>query len=243
VPVTASSFTNLIRSAQHDPLLSYSCFISGGRVNVQTVAALFVETDGCYYGVAGVDPWDKARDARLYSGPYPVVAHPECQRWGRYWHGAPNKPHQYTLGDDGGCFVSALESVRTYGGVLEHPAHSKAWEAFDLNKPPKSGGWVHADFLGGWTCHVEQGHYGHFANKATWLLAYHVELPSLRWGAGKQRLHPVAVAKHGYEKARRIGMMAMVGGKDKTRIRNGTPEPFRDLLLSIARTTQLARAA
>lgn len=56
------------------------------------------------------------------------------------------------------------------------------------------------------------------------------------WGPGEQRLHPVAVAKHGYEKARRIGMMAMVGGKDKTRIRNATPAPFRDLLISMART-------
>jgi hypothetical protein len=31
-------------------------------------------------------------------------------------------------------------------------------------------------------------------------------------------------------------MMAMVGGKDKTRIRNATPPEFRDLLLAIARS-------
>lgn len=31
-------------------------------------------------------------------------------------------------------------------------------------------------------------------------------------------------------------MMAMVGGKDKTRIRNATPEAFRDVLLGIARS-------
>ena len=28
------------------------------------IAALFVETDGCYFGLPGVDPWDVARDAR-----------------------------------------------------------------------------------------------------------------------------------------------------------------------------------
>ena len=61
-----------------------------------------------------------------------------------------------------------------------------------------------------------------------------VYLPPLRWGAGEQRIHLVALAKHGYAKARRIGMMAMVGGKDKTRIRNATPIEFRDLLISIA---------
>ena len=43
------------------------------------------------------------------------------------------------------------------------------------------------------------------------------------------------IERYGYEKARRIGVVAMVGGKHKTEIRNATPEPFRDLLLSIAR--------
>lgn len=210
-----------------------------------TVAALYVETDGAYYGLPGVDPWDVTRDARLYHGPHPVVAHPPCQRWGRYWHGAPNKPHQFKLGDDAGCFEAALAAVRQWGGVIEHPAYSKAWAAFGLNEPLASGGWVNADFAGGWTCHVEQGHYGHFSRKATWLYACRVELPSLRWGPGVQRLHPVAVAKHGYEKARRIGMMAMVGGKDKTRIRNATPPLFRDLLISMAQSVsrEIAEAA
>ena len=72
--------------------------------HLQTVAALYVEPKGCYVGVPGVDPWDEARDARTYAGPHPVVAHPPCQRWGRFWHGSTRKPHQYKLGDDGGCF-------------------------------------------------------------------------------------------------------------------------------------------
>jgi hypothetical protein len=72
------------------------------------------------------------------------------------------------------------------------------------------------------------------ARKATWLYACGISLPHLRWGPSEQRIHPVALAKHGYAKARRIGMMAMVGGKDKTRIRNATPIEFRDLLISMA---------
>ena len=200
------------------------------------IAALYVETDGSYYGIPGVDPWDQARDARLYAGPWPVVAHPPCQRWGRYATGAPCKPNQYEVGDDDGCFESALAAVRRWGGVLEHPAHSIAWERFGLSRPPAAGGWVSADFVGGWTCHVEQGWYGHIANKPTWLYAYGVELPSLRWGKGEQRIHPRALELHGYEKARRIGMMAMIGGKDKTRIRNMTPPEFRDVLIGMARS-------
>jgi hypothetical protein len=62
-------------------------------------------------------------------------------------------------------------------------------------------------------------------------------LPDLHWGPCEQRIHPRALELHGYEKARRIGMMAMVGGKDKTRIRNATPPEFRDVLISIAAST------
>ena len=209
------------------------------RPVIRPVAALYVETDGAYIAIPGVDPWDEPRDARTYQGPHPVVAHPPCQRWGRFWHGSTAKPHQFKKGDDGGCFAAALQALRQYGGVLEHPADSHAWDAFGLRKPIRTGGWLEAA-PGLWTCCVYQGHYGHFAGKGTWLLVAGVasaELPELRWGKTEQRLHPTAVAKHGYAKARRIGMMAMVGGKDKTRIRNATPPEFRDLLLSIARKT------
>lgn len=205
---------------------------------MNVIAALYVEADGAYFGLPGVEPWDEAKDARRYTGHAPVVAHPPCQRWGRYWHGAPNRPHQYRLGEDGGCFASALTAVRNYGGVLEHPAHSKAWGFFGLATPPSSGGWVKADEFGCYTCHVEQGHYGHLSRKATWLVAKAPILPELIWGPAEQRIHPRALELHGYAKARRIGMMAMVGGKDKTRIRNATPQPFRDLLIGIAQTAR-----
>lgn len=193
-------------------------------VECRTVAALYVEPKGCYVGVPGVDAWDEARDARTYAGPHPVVAHPPCQRWGRFWHGSTRKPHQYKLGDDGGCFEAALHAVLTWGGVLEHPAHSKAWNAFGLRKPEAGKGWQRSDMghpsSGYSVCYVEQGHYGHASRKPTWLLANvrPLALPELNWTKGEQRLPEW-----------------MVGGKNKTAIRNATPEPFRDLLLSIAR--------
>lgn len=202
------------------------------------IAALYVDPAGCYAGLHGVDAWDEARDARLYRGPHPVVAHPPCQRWGRFWHGSPRKPHQFILGDDGGCFAYALSCVRQFGGVLEHPADSQAWKHFGLKAPPRSGGWHAADFVGGWTCYVEQGHYGHAARKATWLYANGVDLPSLCWERIPQRLDPVMLERHGYEHARRKGVVSMVGGKRKTEIRNATPLAFRDLLLSIASTAK-----
>lgn len=200
-----------------------------------TVAALYVEAGGVYFNLPDVDPWDEARDARLYAGPHPVVAHPPCQRWGRFWHGSTRKPHQFKMGDDGGCFARALAAVRRWGGVLEHPADSHAWAYFDIARPIRSGGWFSALDGAGHTCYVEQGHYGHISRKATWLYAVNTARPELWWGPSGQRIHPIALARHGYEKARRIGMVAMIGGKDKTRVRNATPPEFRDLLLSMAR--------
>jgi len=211
-------------------------------VSTHTVAALYVETGGTYFNLPDVEPWDETADARLYAGPHVVVAHPPCQRWGRFWHGSTRKPHQFKLGDDGGCFRAALADVKSWGGVLEHPADSHAWETFGVPRPRRDGGWTDAatlfETLPAWTCCVYQGHYGHFAGKPTWLIVAGLpreQLPELRWGKCEQRLHPKALEKYGYEKARRIGMMAMVGGKDKTRIRNGTPPEFRDLLLALAR--------
>jgi hypothetical protein len=198
------------------------------------IAALYVETGGVYFGLDGVDPWDEKRDARWYCGLDPVVAHPPCQRWGRFWHGSPSKPHQFKLGDDGGCFSLALNAVRRWHGVLEHPADSHAWAHFGLNTPPRTGGWVAADWQGGWTCYVEQGFYGSVARKPTWLYAKGVELPELRWGHGEQRLDPDLVARRGYAVARRRGMVSKVGGGGNPGPRNATPLPFRDLLLSIA---------
>src|SRR3990172_777390 len=92
---------------------------------------------GPYFGLPDVDPWDEERDARLYAGPWPVVAHPPCARWGRYWSGGPMAPGTRRLGDDDGCFEAALAAVRQWGGVLEHAEASHAWRAHGLTSPPR----------------------------------------------------------------------------------------------------------
>ena len=55
----------------------------------EMIAALYVAKNGSYIDLPGVDPWPEDRDARLYRGPHPVVAHPPCQRWGKLWAGQP----------------------------------------------------------------------------------------------------------------------------------------------------------
>jgi len=214
---------------------------------VQIVAALYVATDGPYYGLPGVDPWDQDRDARMYPGPHPVVAHPPCQRWGRMWKGQPGNIKAGKVerkGDDGGCFKSALFDVRRFGGVLEHPEGSHAWAQFGIAKPPRNGGWVQATNIGGWTCRVEQGRYGHYCPKPTWLLCYGLQgrLPELRWGVSppptEKDFPPEAVAKHGLEYCKRAGVMAFKGGGKDSPARIHTPTEFRDLLIEIARTVR-----
>ena len=190
------------------------------------IAALYVETDGCYFGAPAVDPWDVDRDARKYMGPHPVVAHPPCQLWGsmaavnfKRWGGEHNRP-----GNDGGCFAAALESVRCWGGVLEHPAKTRAWKAHGLTRPAGIG-WSRAD-CGGWVCEVWQSAYGHRANKATWLYySGHTAPFDLDWS------RPVGTHQIGFPDQR---------GKERNkptisgRSASATPIAFRDVLLALA---------
>lgn len=199
------------------------------------IAALFVERDGCYFGLPNVDPWDRERDARQYFGPHRVVAHPPCERWGRYWGGGPSARVPRKLGDDHGCFAAALAAVRKFGGILEHPEGSHAWRAYELNTPPREGGWVVADWQGGWTCCVEQGYYGHRARKATWLYANGVDLPSLKWGSAPGTFNLLDEGYHSKEeRARKI--KTGICQRLSKRQRAATPIEFRDLLISIAMT-------
>ncbi len=211
---------------------------------MRKIAALFVETNGCYFDLPNVDPWDETIDARKYYGPYPVVAHPPCQRWGKFWAGSPiwikRTGERKVKGDDKGCFEAALFSARSFGGVIEHPEGSHAWAHFGINKPPRTGGWVKADEYDGWTCCVEQGRYGHYARKPTWLLVYGVSeiLPELRWGKSPAKLDQALIARVGLKKAQRRGEVCSKGGGTDSTQRIATPIEFRDLLISIARSAQ-----
>lgn len=194
------------------------------------IAALYVETNGAYFGMPDVDPWDAARDARLYAGPWPVVAHPPCSRWCQM---APVNQARYgqRIGDDDGCFEAALSAVRRFGGVLEHPAISLAWPHFDLPRPPASGGWVKG-FCGGWSAHVEQRNYGHEARKATWLYAFALDPPSLRWGKCAAPTAWISADRPRSELAA-MGIRQM-----QKREAQATPSAFRDVLIGMARSVQ-----
>lgn len=200
-------------------------------IGPRPIAALYVQPKGVYAGLDGVDLWDESRDARLYSGPHPVVAHPPCSRWCRL-AGLVEARWGHRKGDDGGCFAHALKCVRTFGGVLEHPAYSDAWAAYDL-PVPVGGGWIRG-LCGGWSCHVEQGRYGHPAKKATWLYAYGVDLPSLDWKRIADGESTALVSWCG-NRVKSGEVRPRVGKARASR----TPELFRDLLIAMARSSTI----
>jgi hypothetical protein len=198
------------------------------------IAALFVEKGGVYYGLPDVDPWNKERDARLYAGPHPVVAHPPCQLWVNFaalnhkrYGGEHNRP-----GNDGGCFESALSSVLRWGGVLEHPAGSNAWRKHGL-LPPVGVGWSAIGMNFGWVCEVWQSAYGHPARKRTWLF-YRARLrdhsavppPELDW-----RREP---GTH------QVGWFDRIKPTLSKKDANATPPEFRDALLMLAHHSRLS---
>lgn len=121
------------------------------------VSALYVDPRGPYPKLLA-DCWDESRDARLYAGPNPVVAHPPCGPWGRLRH--------LYRGGEGPRELApfAVEQVRRFGGVLEHPRYSKLWPFCELPLPG-----AQADRFAGRTYEVSQCDWGHPARKMTWL--------------------------------------------------------------------------
>lgn len=123
-----------------------------------TVAVLFARSDSNYLALPGCDVYDAVRDARSFGGGVPVVAHPPCRAWGRLRQFAKARPDEKALG------LFAVDQVRSCGGVLEHPAESTLFNACFLPHPGEF-----PDAFGGYTVEIEQFHWGHRAEKRTWL--------------------------------------------------------------------------
>lgn len=201
-----------------------------------TVAALFVDPAGHYGGLVGRDwTWDIVRDARNYNGPHPVVAHPPCQLWVnlaavnfKRYGGEHNRP-----GNDGGKFAHALGCVYAFGGVLEHPAGSNAWETFSLVRPTQSG-WMRtgATHPGGdeYVCEVWQSAYGHKARKRTWLLYVGHSPPAPATWDRKPGTHQIGWFDRN---------KPTLGKRDASL----TPLAFAEYLVSLARASVKASAA
>lgn len=122
-----------------------------------TVAVLFARADSIYKTMPGCDVYDADRNALNFPGGVPVVAHPPCRAWGRLRALANPLPGEKELA------FFAVDQVRRFGGVLEHPATSLLWAEAGLPAPGQR------DDFGGWTLPVFQCWFGHRAEKPTLL--------------------------------------------------------------------------
>lgn len=132
------------------------------------IAVLFARTDSVYKTMPECDVYDIERDARTWTGSMPVVAHPPCRGWGRL------AQFSHATDDERMLAVEAVEAVRAWGGVLEHPAESKLWARCGL---PRPGQFPDADF--GYSIEIRQCDWGHRAEKLTWLYIVGTHVDSL----------------------------------------------------------------
>lgn len=137
---------------------------------MKNVAVLFVAPRSYYRGLARAECYGVERDALTFPGHRPVVAHPPCAQWGRLRHFANEDADQKALA------LFAVEQVRRWGGVLEHPAGSLLWREMGLPSPIdaargtiSSAQPIEFDRWGGWSLNIQQLWWGHRAQKQTWL--------------------------------------------------------------------------
>jgi hypothetical protein len=201
-----------------------------GRQPLRTVAALYCDPRGVYPSLPNVDCWDESRDARLYDGPHPVVAHPPCGPWGKLRH--------LSRKDDPALAIRAVEQVRQWGGVLEHPCGSKL---IDHCRLPRAG--ELPDEHGGRTIEVCQVDWGHVARKRTWLYLVRVT-KRLTFPAPREPTHWISGFRSTTSttptRYKRTGCAVPPGIKVcSAQQRRRTPPLFAEWLVSLARSVSL----
>lgn len=238
-----------------------------------TVAALYVDGLGVYPIIDAVDSWNESRDARLYEGPHPIVAHPPCRHWSRMrhlanvscfdcdWRGRVSRL-DYDTGDElpacprcGGepdwsdrdCAPRAVEQVRRWGGVLEHPAGSLLWEHCGLPVPVHASdpsdkvryyspfGLAHRD----WAVEVDQVEWGHVARKRTWLYLVGVprealEAPPFPGREPTHRCGSTTLGRADGSRYRPTSNLRSASAQQRRR----TPPLFAEYLVRLARSTR-----
>ena len=179
--------------------------------NCRRVAVLCAAPRSAYHTMAGVDVYDRTRDARTFGGGMPVVAHPPCRAWSRHCrHQAKPEDGERELG------LWCVDQVKRWGGILEQPAGSLLWDAAGL---PMPGITSRCD---SWSIAVWQAWWGYPMRKGTWLYVSGLTLADLP--DVPLRLHPIGGDR------RREQLMSK-------RQRSETVPAFAEWLVAAARRT------
>ena len=186
------------------------------------VAALYVDRLGPYPKMQNVDCWDESRNAKLYDGPYPVVAHPPCGPWSKLRHLCTKQ--------DASCGPRAVEQVNKFGGVLEHPAHSLLWRECWLPAPDSDD--MGLAFARRFTLSVNQVSWGHSCAKPTWLYCV-----GISWRVLVDGIRTGGIATHCVCTGPRQRQRLPVATKKAKRL---TPPAFAEWLVSLARASEVS---
>jgi hypothetical protein len=125
------------------------------------IPVLFCTEDSIYKKL-GCNVYDEKRNALTWSGNEPAIYHPPCRLWSRM--------RTFSTADESEKYFAlwAVNKVRSYGGILEHPGSSNLFNFMNLPKPGSSD-----EF--GFTIEIDQFNYGHLARKRTWLYICGIE--------------------------------------------------------------------
>jgi hypothetical protein len=174
------------------------------------IAALFVRRDSIYKTLPGVDCWDDQRDARLWPGGSPMIAHPPCRTWGRL------KAFAKAPEDEHAIAPWAIHQARIWGGVVEHPNGSALFRECGIIVGGLPDAW------GGIAIEVDQFHWGHKARKRTVLyIVGTLTLPTIPHRPGRPT-HVIAQS---------TGALPWVTHRE----REATPPEFAEWLVNVAR--------
>ena len=128
------------------------------HVTPRLVSVLCAARNTVYRNMDGVDVYDIDRDARTFDGSTPIIGHPPCAAWSAFCaHQAKPAPGEKDLG------LWVCDQLRICGGVLEHSAHSRLFDAGKLPKP------CEPERDGMWSVAVQQAWWGDTRRKATWV--------------------------------------------------------------------------
>jgi hypothetical protein len=192
-----------------------------------TVAALYVDPRGPYPRMDGVDAWDVERDARLYSGPWAVVAHPPCGPWGKLRH--------LCRKDDPQLAIIGVEQVRRWGGVLEHPSDSLLFRHRNTRLPFPG---EFPDAWGGYTIEICQCDWGHVARKRTWLYLVDVPRAALSFPPPREPTHWISGGRGREGKKAKTTPVPPGIKVCSAQQRRRTPQAFAEWLVELARAVR-----
>lgn len=124
---------------------------------MKSIPVLFVDENSLYKNYSIFDAYDHSRDALTFYDRCPIICHPPCRLFSRLRSFSNASPSEKKLA------FFALDRIRMFGGILEHPRSSTLWTSGNFNLDGS------VDQYGGFLRSVNLSWFGYPAQKKTML--------------------------------------------------------------------------